>query len=206
MERREDRPDDHRGAAPRTGPRGAGWRVAGRSLGRVGGWRRRGGCGEEGPRQGHAGGPAGVREESGLPDTPETAREHVLDETAEKLHRGQRQGAALVATGVVLVGNGHVFAVEGEEPVIADRDSMGIAPEIAQDGGRAPEGRLGVDDPVRLEEGVDEGPPLRRVTPCGSVKTTCTYGTSSSSRSRAWSQRSRPCAWHFGQCRFRHEL
>jgi hypothetical protein len=57
-----------------------------------------------------------------------------LDETPEKLHSGQRHGAALVATGVVLVGNGHVLAVEGEEPVIADRDAMGIAPEIAQDG------------------------------------------------------------------------
>jgi hypothetical protein len=37
---------------------------------------------------------------------------------------------------------------------------MGIAPEIAQDGGRPAEGRLGVDDPVGGEQGVDEGTPL----------------------------------------------
>jgi hypothetical protein len=37
-------------------------------------------------------------------------------------------------------------------------------------------------------------------------ETTCTDDTSSSSRSRAANQRSRACAWHFGQCRFRHEL
>jgi hypothetical protein len=48
--------------------------------------------------------------------------------------------------------------------VIADRDAMRIAPEISQDGGRSPEGGLGVHDPVRLEESVDEDPPLGRVT------------------------------------------
>ncbi len=67
-----------------------------------------------------------------------------------------------VAMGVVLVGKGHVLAVEGEQPVIADRHAMGVAPEIAQDGGRATEGRLGVDDPVGLEERVDEGAPRGR--------------------------------------------
>jgi len=55
-----------------------------------------------------------------------------------------------------------VLAVEGEEPVIADRHTRGVAPEVAQDGGCATEGRLGVDDPVGLEERVDEGSPRRR--------------------------------------------
>ena len=56
-----------------------------------------------------------------------------------------------------------MLAIEGAQPVIADRDPMGVAPEIAQHRRRAPEGRLDVDDPVGLEEGVDEGVPLRRV-------------------------------------------
>jgi len=37
---------------------------------------------------------------------------------------------------------------------------MGIAPELAQDGGRPAEGRLDVDDPIDGEQGVDEGMPL----------------------------------------------
>ena len=57
-----------------------------------------------------------------------------------------------------------MLAVEGEQPVIADRYAMRVAPEIAEDGGCTAEGRLGVDHPARLEEGVDEDPPLRRVT------------------------------------------
>ena len=35
---------------------------------------------------------------------------------------------------VVLPLEGDVVAIEGEEPVIADRDPVGIAPQIAQDG------------------------------------------------------------------------
>ena len=119
---------------------------------------------EKRSRQRDARGPTGVRQKPRLPDAHEAARQDVLDEATEKLHGRQRHRATLVAVGVVLPLEGDVVAVEGEQPVIADRDAMGIAPEIAQDGGRAPEGRLGVDDPVRLEEGVDEDPPLRRVT------------------------------------------
>lgn len=57
-----------------------------------------------------------------------------------------------------------MVAVEGEQPVVADRHAMGIAPEIPQDGGSAAEGGLGVDDPVSLEERIDESPPRRRVS------------------------------------------
>ena len=82
-----------------------------------------------------------------------------MDEAAEKLHGRERHRPTRIAMRVVLVGEGHVVAIEGEQPVIADRDAMGVAPEIPEDGGGAPEGWLGVDDPVRFEEGVDEGAP-----------------------------------------------
>ena len=86
-----------------------------------------------------------------------------MDEAAQKLHGGQRHRAPLIALGVVLPVKGDVVAIEGEQSVIADRDPMGVAPEIAQDGRRAPEGRLRVDHPIGREERVDEGVPLRRV-------------------------------------------
>ena len=69
----------------------------------------------------------------------------------------------LVAVRVVLPAKRDALAVEGEQPVIADRHAMRVAPEIAQHRCRAAEGRLGIDDPVGLEERVDEGVPLRRV-------------------------------------------
>jgi len=117
---------------------------------------------KKGPGEGHARGPAGVREESRLADAHEAARQDVLNEAAEKLHGGERHRAALITTGVVRVGEGHVLAVEGEESVIADRHAMGVAPEVTQDGGCAPEGGLRVDHPVGVEERVDEGAPRSR--------------------------------------------
>ena len=64
---------------------------------------------------------------------------------------------------VVLPLERDAFTVEGAEPMIADGDAMRVPPEVAQYGGGAAEGRLRIDDPVGLEEGVDEGPPLRGV-------------------------------------------
>ena len=68
-----------------------------------------------------------------------------------------------MAVRVVLPLKGDAFAIEGEQAMVADRDPMRVAPEIAQHGGRPTEGRLRVDDPVGLEERIDEGVPLRRV-------------------------------------------
>ena len=86
-----------------------------------------------------------------------------MDEAAQKLHGGERHTAARVAMRVVLVGEGHVLAIEGEQSVIADRHAMGVAPEVSEDGHSPTEGWLGVDDPVGLEERIDEGPPRRRI-------------------------------------------
>ena len=126
----------------------------------VDGWR-------DGPasrtRQGEARGATGVGEKAGLADADEAARQDVLDEAAEKLHGRERHRAPLVAVGVVLPPKRDVLAVEGEQAVIADRDAMGVAPEVPQDGGGAAEGRLRIDDPVGLEERVDEGVPARRI-------------------------------------------
>ena len=87
-----------------------------------------------GPRERDAAVATGVREKARLADAHEAARQDVLDEAAEKLHGRERHRAPLIAMGVVLPLKGDVVAIEGEQPVIADRDPMGIAPEIPQDG------------------------------------------------------------------------
>src|SRR5262249_37337879 len=54
------------------------------------------------------------------------------------------------------------------------RHAMRITPEVAQHRRGAPKGGLRVDDPVLLEEGIDEGVPVRRVAqvfgPAGEVE------------------------------------
>ena len=64
----------------------------------------------------------------------EAAREDVLDEAPEKLHRRQRHRASLVVVGVVLPLKRDALPIEGAQPMIADRHAMGIAPEIPQHG------------------------------------------------------------------------
>ena len=144
----------HTGARPcRSGRRFHGRR-------RVGGAGRRGGGREQDPRECHPRRPTGVGEKPRLSDPDEAARQDVLDEATQKLHPGEGHGAPSVVVGVILPVKRDALPIEGEQPVIADCHPMGIAPEIAQDGGRPAEGRLGVDDPIDGEQGVDEGMPL----------------------------------------------
>ena len=117
-------------------------------------------------REGQAGRATRVREKTELANADEAARQDVLHEATQKLHRRQRHRAPLIVMRVVLPLKRDPIAVEGQQPMIADGHAMGIAPEVSQHRGRPAEGRLGVDDPVRLEERVDEGVPLRRVRRC----------------------------------------
>lgn len=71
-----------------------------------------------------------IRQQATLPNADEAARQHVLDEAPEKLHRGERHRAPLVIVSVVPPPEGHARAVEGDQPVVADRDPVGIAPEL----------------------------------------------------------------------------
>ena len=64
----------------------------------------------------------------------------------------ERHQPLLVAVGVVFPAEGHAFTIEGNEPVIADRNAMRVASEITQHRFRASEGGLGVDYPVLAEQ------------------------------------------------------
>ena len=96
-------------------------------------------------------------------DADETPWQHVLDETPQKFHGGERHRAPVVVVRIVLPAKRDARAIEGDQSVIADRHTMRVAPEIPQDRGGPTEGGLGIDDPVSLEERIDEGAPVRRV-------------------------------------------
>jgi hypothetical protein len=91
---------------------------------------------EQGPRERHARRPTGVGPKPRLSDPDEAARQDVLDEAAQKLHRGEGHRAPAVVVGLILPLKRDALSIEGEQPVIADRHPMGIAPETTQDGGR----------------------------------------------------------------------
>ena len=92
-------------------------------------WR---GPSEKAPGERETRGAAGAGEIAKLPNADEATWEHVLDEAPEKLHRGERHRAPLIAAGVILPLKGHTLAIEGDQAVVADRDPMRVAPQIPQ--------------------------------------------------------------------------
>ena len=76
--------------------------------------------------------PTRIGEKAKLPNANEAAWQDVLDEAPQKLQRGQRHRPPLVTVRVVLPPEGDPLTIERDQPMIADRDAMGIAAEIAQ--------------------------------------------------------------------------
>lgn len=92
-----------------------------------------------------------------MPDAYEPAGQHVLQESSQKLRRGEGHGTLLVAVGVVLPAESNLLAIKGEQSVIADRDPVNVAPKVSSDHTRTAHRRLGVDHPILGKERVDEG-------------------------------------------------
>jgi hypothetical protein len=91
---------------------------------------------------------------------------------------------------------GHPFPVEIDQAVIADRDAMGIAPEIPEHGRGSAKGRLGVDDPLRAKETVDKGAPGGRLTKRGGGATEIELATRKT-RLKTFTGRKKPA--YFGR-------
>jgi hypothetical protein len=51
---------------------------------------------------------------------------------------------------VILAFEGHLLAVEGDEPAVGDRDPVGVAGQISEDSVGSAEGSLGIDHPFDL--------------------------------------------------------
>jgi len=96
----------------------------------------------------------GVGQQSVVPDSVETAGQHVQQEAAHELGRLQRHRlvarSSLLA--VVLPLERDAALVEGEEPVIGDSDAVGVAGQVFQDGLGPGERALGVDHPLDLAQ------------------------------------------------------
>ena len=83
-----------------------------------------------------------------MPDSDESLRQHVQEETAEKLGCFQRHFALLAAVSIILPAEGDALAIERQQPVIGDCDPMRVPAQIPQNFLWASKGRLSVDYPV----------------------------------------------------------
>ena len=70
---------------------------------------------------------------------------------------------------VVLVAEGDAGLVERDQPLVGDGDAVGVARQVGQHGLGSGEGRLGVDEPVLLAEGRQDGGEGAAVAQAGMV-------------------------------------
>ena len=65
-------------------------------------------------------------------------------------------GSHLVAAGVISPTEDNAFAIEGDEPVVGDGDTMSITTEIADDLFGPAEGGLGINNPILTKQRSEE--------------------------------------------------
>ena len=87
-----------------------------------------------------------------MPDTDKTFGQDVKQKPAHELVRGNGHDSGLVAACIVPPTKRDVAAIEGNETVIGDGDTMGVAPEVTDHLLGAAEGGLGIDDPVLAKQ------------------------------------------------------
>jgi hypothetical protein len=93
-----------------------------------------------------------VGQETEVADADEAVGHDMEQEAADELLGAERHHLDAIAVGVVLPAEADEAVVEAEEPVVGDRDAMGVAPEVVEHLRGAGEGPLGVHDPVGLPE------------------------------------------------------
>ena len=75
-------------------------------------------------------------------DADESPRQNVKQESPDELVSRYGHRSHLVAAGVIPPTEGNAFAIEGDEPVVGDGDTVSITTEIANDLFRPAEGGL----------------------------------------------------------------
>jgi hypothetical protein len=104
---------------------------------------------------GEESGSASIGEEAVVADADEAFRKNVEQEAARELGQRERKGPSSSAA-VVLEAEGDGLVVDVKEPVVGDRDAVGVAREVGQNVVGAVEGWLGVDDPLGATGVVEE--------------------------------------------------
>lgn len=82
-----------------------------------------------------------------MPDADEPFGQDVKEEAAQELNRIECHHTRLVAMRIIAPAEADAFSIKVKQAMVGDRDTVGVAAEIAQYLQRAAEGRLGVDKP-----------------------------------------------------------
>ena len=91
-----------------------------------------------------------------MADADESLRQDVKQESSDELVSRDGHRSHLVAAGVISPTEGHAFAIEADESVVGDGDTMSITTEIADDLFRPAEGGFGINNPILTKQRSEE--------------------------------------------------
>jgi hypothetical protein len=89
-------------------------------------------------------------------DANESLRQDMKQESSDELVSRDGHRSHLVAAGVISPPEGNAFAIEGDESVVGDGDTMSITTEIADDLFRPAEGGFGINNPILTKQRSEE--------------------------------------------------
>ena len=93
-----------------------------------------------------------------MPDTDETARQHMQQEAAQKLNGGQGEQPLLVVMSRAAPAESDLVILEGNEAVIRYCNPMSVGAEITQHLIGSAEGRFAIDHPAQPIQLTDQSP------------------------------------------------
>jgi hypothetical protein len=106
---------------------------------------------------------ASVSQKSVVSDFDEPIRQHMKQESPDELSGIHRHDLAFVVIGVIPPPERDLVVFKLHDPVIADRDPVGVSAEILKNALGSVEGRLGVDDPLLFKQVGDQAIESRRL-------------------------------------------
>ena len=92
--------------------------------------------------------PDAVRKKAVVADADQSRRQHMRQKAAEELVDVEGEQLLGVAVCVVSIAEADAFAVEGDDPGVADGDAMGVVGEVREHLFWSAKGRFAVNNPV----------------------------------------------------------
>ena len=124
--------------------------------------RPRVGLGEEVPGIAPGASPCAIGQQAEVANAHEAARHHMQQKASQEFVDVQRHDLAAVVVGVVLPAEADAAVVVIDEPIIRQRDAVGVPPEVVEHLLRTGEGPLRIHDPVDGSQLTEERVKARR--------------------------------------------
>jgi hypothetical protein len=93
-----------------------------------------------------------IAEEAEITDAMKPMRQNMEEKATDEFLGGKCHGFLLTVVSIVLISEAHLTVFDVQQAVVRDGYAVGVAADVIQHFFGSGEGRLGIDNPVRLTE------------------------------------------------------